>query len=666
MDSKWKRIGKKVKFATIATVFLLVGLIGLLLWKNYISQTMLRVSTVKQLRYETEKLSLALGQFYTERKIDLVELAEGHEISIFFESKALGMSMRYGLRACLDLISDTFEKLMARKTFRQNRIYTRIVFIDGSGELLVDCNQNEPQETPAQDWKKYLTPQSSSPVIITEHQGLLLRVLISVPYFFKNRYAGQIIATVSTQHVETYLARTGNELSRRIDGIVCGQGLFHIQAKKGVPPRFFDMKNFRDKGISAPFRFDMTVKGEGRQEMVFIQVPIEGSPFSLATIIPVAEVFGSAAPWHLPLAMGVLAVLILTVMAGLWRVNNQNIALNARIDEATRQKHEIEAKNRQLETEIRERKRVEEELNQYREDLEQIVKNRTRELEQAQKELISRAMEAGRCQMSAMVLHNIGNAITPVTVSLDTIKSSRMSQVLNFLKKCYLDIKNHAPDAPCYIYENPRGRDVFAYMGNLIDFLKEFELQQNNVIEKMSGAVTYISEILTAQQNYAGREQEMKEITDLNPLILDILRILAGVLESRNIRVKKDLHPELPRVLIDKNRLMQVITNLVKNAYEAMDAWPEAQADKILTIKTDTVNGRVMLHVVDSGIGIDSEQMARIFTYGASSKGSTGFGLNYCKLFVESNHGVLKVSSPGARKGTTVTVDLEALGYQHV
>lgn len=71
---------------------------------------------------------------------------------------------------------------------------------------------------------------------------------------------------------------------------------------------------------------------------------------------------------------------------------------------------------------ISERKKHEQELDKYRQHLEILVKKRTKELEQAQKELISKAVEAGRVQLSAMVLHNIGNAITPVVINLDTLK----------------------------------------------------------------------------------------------------------------------------------------------------------------------------------------------------------------------------------------------------
>jgi K+-sensing histidine kinase KdpD len=48
-----------------------------------------------------------------------------------------------------------------------------------------------------------------------------------------------------------------------------------------------------------------------------------------------------------------------------------------------------------------------------------------------------------------------------------------------------------------------------------------------------------------------------------------------------------------------------------------------------------------------------------MFNFGKSSKGSTGFGLHYCKIFVEANSGKMSVSSPGRGKGATLSVEFE-------
>ena len=299
------------------------------------------------------------------------------------------------------------------------------------------------------------------------------------------------------------------------------------------------------------------------------------------------------------------------------------------------------------------------ELQELANTLEQKVKERTRELEEAQKELINKAMEAGRAQLSAMVLHNIGNAVTPIKVQIENMKSDELKQISQYLKKCYLDIDDHVGDLNQYVNNDPRGKNVFNYMGELIDSLTEQRKQNKGVIRKMDEAVSYISEILTLQQSYAAGEQETKERIDLNTLIEGSIRMQTGSLEKRQIIVKKDMATTLPRLLIDKNRLMQVIVNFIKNSYEAIDDLNDNNRKKWISFKSFSENGRMGLKITDNGIGIEPAHIDTIFEFGKSHKGSSGFGLYYCKMFVDANKGTLNISSPGKGKGATVEVVFE-------
>ncbi|GAI78851.1 unnamed protein product, partial [marine sediment metagenome] len=222
-------IKKRIKLASIVLGLLLTGLIGLLVRSNYISLVKLHDSALKQLIYDTERLATVTSYFYSERKDDLKDLAESRELSIFFENKALGMSMDYGLKASLLVISERFDRLLNEKKFDDERIYTRIVFIHSSGELLIDRMPLKNSKGNFKgDWKKYLVPNRSEPAIITEYDGELLGIAISIPYFFKSQYAGQILAWVSPKPIYEHLIRTKKKLSNRLYGIVCQKGNFYF------------------------------------------------------------------------------------------------------------------------------------------------------------------------------------------------------------------------------------------------------------------------------------------------------------------------------------------------------------------------------------------------------------------------------------------------------
>jgi signal transduction histidine kinase len=298
------------------------------------------------------------------------------------------------------------------------------------------------------------------------------------------------------------------------------------------------------------------------------------------------------------------------------------------------------------------------ELKQYQEHLELLVKERTRELEEAQEELVNKAMEAGRAQLAAMVLHNVGNAMTPMNVQIEGLKADHPKRIVQYLEKCYQDLDGHSGDLHHYVNEDQRGKQVFAYMGELIHALYDRHKNQADILNNMEGVVAHISEILSLQRTYASGIQETKESADLNSLMDDAIRIQMGALKERRITVKRQYSDNLPKLLIDKNRLLQVLVNLIKNSYEAIDA-VENHAEKVIRLYSFSEKGCIGFEITDSGIGIEADQVDTITGFGKSKKGSSGFGLSYCKMFVEANNGTLSISSPGKGKGATVRAGFE-------
>jgi len=115
--------------------------------------------------------------------------------------------------------------------------------------------------------------------------------------------------------------------------------------------------------------------------------------------------------------------------------------------------------------------------------------------------------------------------------------------------------------------------------------------------------------------------------------------------ENKNIQVALQIPNDIPKVMADKNRLIQILFNLLHNAVKFSD-------DGIITIHADVRDGLVHIHVKDTGIGIDHETMARIFDpYEQGDSGMTaiggglGLGLNISRQLVEMHGGTLKVNS---------------------
>jgi signal transduction histidine kinase len=124
--------------------------------------------------------------------------------------------------------------------------------------------------------------------------------------------------------------------------------------------------------------------------------------------------------------------------------------------------------------------------------------------------------------------------------------------------------------------------------------------------------------------------------------------------------VVEKLAPELPLFPIEKNKLMQVVINFIKNSCDAIRENKEIEAHRI-TISTACQDQKIFLEIADTGCGVESDNLKGLFDFGISTKGSSGFGLYYCKSFVEANNGVLTLTSPGRNQGATVTMAFSLL-----
>lgn len=289
--------------------------------------------------------------------------------------------------------------------------------------------------------------------------------------------------------------------------------------------------------------------------------------------------------------------------------------------------------------------------------LEALVKERTKKLEDTQKELINKAVDSGRAQLSAMVLHNIGNAITPVTVVVEQLRQNKISQTQHYLMACHNDLLNHKDDLNRYIQHDPRGMKVAEYMGELI---KELGIQLKTVddmTDKCAAGIAYVAEILSVQSAYAPGREEIKERVNLNRVVEDALKIQERFIRKQDIMLETDLDAGIPRLVIEKNKMMQVVVNLIKNACDAIIESNHTKAHTI-HIATFEKNNRVCLEISDSGCGIDPDKLESIFNFGVSTKGSSGFGLYYCKNFVERNNGRMHITSKGRGHGAVVTLEL--------
>ncbi len=144
-------------------------------------------------------------------------------------------------------------------------------------------------------------------------------------------------------------------------------------------------------------------------------------------------------------------------------------------------------------------------------------------------------------------------------------------------------------------------------------------------------------DIITSIRAMAQKSPARMEQTDLQGALHEVLSLLTGELQRREIEVGLDMG-ELPiEVVGDRTQLQQVVLNLVMNSAEAMTASPRA---KRIAIRCAVQKQRVIVSISDTGRGVPVGELDRIFEAFYSTKADgIGMGLSICRSIVEAHGG---------------------------
>jgi PAS domain S-box-containing protein len=153
----------------------------------------------------------------------------------------------------------------------------------------------------------------------------------------------------------------------------------------------------------------------------------------------------------------------------------------------------------------------------------------------------------------------------------------------------------------------------------------------------------HASEVITGIRSMFTMDVRERPLQDINELILAVLTIVGGEVEAQRVSICTELFDELPQVRANQAQLRQVFVNLITNAVDAMST--VVDRPRILRIKTELNQFDCLLvEVEDSGIGIDQQNIHRIFDAFFTTKShGMGMGLPICRSIVESHGGRLSV-----------------------
>jgi len=178
--------------------------------------------------------------------------------------------------------------------------------------------------------------------------------------------------------------------------------------------------------------------------------------------------------------------------------------------------------------------------------------------------------------------------------------------------------------------------------GTLNEKQKEFlNIAQRNV----DRLTRIISEILDFQKLEAGRMVFHMEENDINDIVGEVEKANGPLAKEKGLNLKVRLQDNLPKPRLDRDKIVQVLANLLSNAFKVTEKGG-------VTISTALGNNFIQVSVQDTGFGIKEVDMPKLFQKFAQLEngtmrkpGGTGLGLAICKEIVEAHKGKIWAES---------------------
>ncbi|HEY5551931.1 MAG TPA: ATP-binding protein [Opitutaceae bacterium] len=284
------------------------------------------------------------------------------------------------------------------------------------------------------------------------------------------------------------------------------------------------------------------------------------------------------------------------------------------------------------------------------------IKEAEEELKLVHEQLVKASRQAGMAEVATGVLHNVGNVLNSVNVSAGILRETLRASEVSTLARVAALLRDHDGDMDEFLIKSPKGRMLPKVVMQLADQLEKEHAMLVAEQEHLVRNVEHIKSIVAMQQNFATVSGLLEKVR-LVDLLRDVVQMHSAGMARMGIEVVRDC-ADLPPMVVDKHKVMQILVNLFTNAKHAIKE--ARQPDGQIKVSLQPAGeGIVRISVTDNGVGIPPENLTRIFSHGFTTKqDGHGFGLHSGALAADEMGGSLSAHSAGRGHGATFALDL--------
>jgi signal transduction histidine kinase len=274
---------------------------------------------------------------------------------------------------------------------------------------------------------------------------------------------------------------------------------------------------------------------------------------------------------------------------------------------------------------------------------------------ESRSQLSDQSFQAGRAEVATNVLHNVGNILNTINISASLVAERVKQSKAPGVSRLASLLLEQGPRLGQFIGDDERGRRVPEYLATLGEQLLSDQRVTLEEIATLRENLEHIKDTVTAQQKFA-KLCGVSEKVAVADLVEDSLRLNVGAFTRHGVALKREFTDVAP-ITVDRHKVLQILINLIRNAKYACD--DSGRTDKLVILRIENVSGGTRISVIDNGIGIAPENMARLFNHGFTTRESGhGFGLHSAALAAQELGGTLRAESDGVGRGASFILEL--------
>jgi DNA-binding LacI/PurR family transcriptional regulator/signal transduction histidine kinase len=273
-------------------------------------------------------------------------------------------------------------------------------------------------------------------------------------------------------------------------------------------------------------------------------------------------------------------------------------------------------------------------------------------------ELTKQAHREGMADISIEILHNIGNILNSINVSVNLMKTNADSLMIPYLLNANEMLTANLADLETFITGDPKGKKLMQFFLKLGTSFADFKNQMIYNANRLDDKVKSIVDMISAQQTYAGAgNKEVMEKLDIASILDDAVKLMAESIDRYQIKITKDYQVR-PQILVQRMKLFHILFKLINNAKDAMI---DTQAgDRSLTFTICEDEQCKYIRISDSGRGIPGNLLEKIFEFGYSNKkDGHELGLHSCSKYMKEMDGKIWAESNSPNSGTTFVLQFK-------